>query len=94
MAPKYIDIADFSREGYLQEVNRQFFHPLGLALVVEVDDDGEERLKGVWDARDDPEGMIFSDGVLDPEKTRRVAEELAQRTTPRLKALGYTIQPT
>lgn len=31
---KHIDIAEFRDFGYLQEVNRQFFHPLGLALEV------------------------------------------------------------
>ena len=31
---KHIDIAEFRDFGYLQEVNRQFFHPLGLALMI------------------------------------------------------------
>lgn len=29
---KRIDAAEFQAEGYLQEVNRRFLHPLGLAL--------------------------------------------------------------
>lgn len=32
---KYIDIAEFRETGFLQEANRQFFHPLGLALSVQ-----------------------------------------------------------
>lgn len=31
---KYIDVAEFRELGFLQEANRQFFHPLGLALSV------------------------------------------------------------
>jgi hypothetical protein len=31
---KYIDLDEFMEEGFLQEANRKFFHPLGLALQV------------------------------------------------------------
>lgn len=34
---KRMDIKEFREEGFLQEVNRQFFHPLGLALSIAVD---------------------------------------------------------
>lgn len=56
---KYMDIAEFSRLGFLQEANRQFFHPHGLALEVTVEEDGREWISGVWDERDDPEGIVF-----------------------------------
>lgn len=44
-------------------MNRGFLHPLGLALEVEieVDEDGTERLGGVWDYRKDPEGIHLSE---------------------------------
>lgn len=32
---KYISAKKFREEGFLQEVNRQFLHPLGLALTTE-----------------------------------------------------------
>lgn len=32
---KRMNIARFEHEGYLQEANRNFFHPLGLSLAVE-----------------------------------------------------------
>lgn len=35
---KRIDIKEFRDLGYLQEVNRQFFHPLGLALEIVIED--------------------------------------------------------
>ena len=44
---KYIDIKEFVSNGFLQEANRQFFHPLGLALEVRVNGDGEEHLSGI-----------------------------------------------
>ncbi len=39
-----IDIKEFREKGYLQEVNRRFFHPLGLALEIIIKDDKIERL--------------------------------------------------
>ena len=38
---KYIDVNEFIEEGYLQELNRRFLHPLGLALTVAADADDE-----------------------------------------------------
>lgn len=36
-----------------------FFHPLGLALEVTVDDDGTEKPGGIWDYRDAPDGILL-----------------------------------
>jgi hypothetical protein len=87
----YMDIKEFADTGYLQEVNRLFFHPLGLALEVVEDADGDCRLGGIWDYRDDPEGIIFED--VDPVKVERVREARVSRSKARRDALGYTIQP-
>lgn len=89
---KYIDIAEFRGEGYLQEVNRQFLHPLGLALEVTVEEDGTEHLSGVWDSRDDPEGIWF-DGAADPDMAANVAHELEQRAPHREAGLGFVVEP-
>lgn len=89
---KNIDIAEFRRQGYLQELNRQFLHPLGLALEVVVEENGEERLGGVWDARDDPEGIWYG-GVVDREKADRIAELRDEREPARLGKLGFVIEP-
>src|SRR5580765_892416 len=75
---KRIDIKEFRELGFLQEVNRMFLHPLGLALEVTVEEDGSEHLGGVWDYREDPEGMIFGDAMLDPEKQLNVDRERAR----------------
>ncbi len=88
---KRIDIAEFRRLGFLQEANRVFFHPLGLALEVIVEDDGSERLGGVWDSRGDPEGIAFSDPP-DAEKADAVAEEHKRHENARRLLLGDVIQ--
>lgn len=89
---KRMDIAEFRQEGYLQEVNRLFFHPLGLALEVKIGKDGES-LGGLWDYRDDPEGVIYGEGVLESAKTERIQQLTTERMTARTSALGYWVQP-
>jgi hypothetical protein len=73
---EYVPVKEFRERGYLQEVNRLFFHPLGMALAVEQGDDGEWRFVGVLDARDDPEGFMFEDGC-DPVMAVQPAEAAA-----------------
>ena len=92
---KRIDIAEFRRLGLLQEVNRQFLHPLGLALEVSIEEDGTERLGGIWDYRNDPEGMAFADGELSSSKALTVSVMQAAKLRARRKLLGTPdgIQP-
>lgn len=91
---KYMDIKEFRSKGYLQEVNRKFLHPHGLALEVLLDADGNERLGGVWDYRDDPEGMNFGDVTEDmAEKAMELDTVWIERSYYREEALGYLIQP-
>lgn len=52
-----------------------------------------ERLGGVWDSRDDPEGFVYGDDLLSAEKARRVRDEMQRRAGPRVEKLGYMIQP-
>lgn len=123
---KHIPIAEFKEVGFLQEANRQFFHPHGLALEVTVvsERDGErayssvslldsememlraliaaqrkrgvdltriERrldeakrhelgdvwISGVWDYREDSEGIIY--GEWEPESEAKAEAVEAQR---------------
>lgn len=92
---KRIDIAEFRRLGLLQEVNRLFFHPRGLALEVISEEDGTERLGGVWDYRDDPEGIIFGDDMISRRKALTVAAMQVAKMGAREKLLGTPdgIQP-
>ena len=90
--PKYITMREFRDDGYLQEVNRQFLHPLGLALEVDPDTD---IITGVWDYRDHPEGVVYL--PLDDAESHRKHDTVhtAQlcRVAARVAALGFWVQP-
>lgn len=90
---KYMDIKEFCELGLLHEVNRQFFHPLGLALVVGEEDDGTQSIIGVWDNRDDPEGICFADETLSAAKAQSVKDLEDARREARQASLGYWVQP-
>lgn len=93
---KRINIKEFRERGYLQEVNRRFFHPLGMALEVVIEDDGTWKLGGVWDYRDDPEGMIFApdEPELFVRQAAEVQAEWDRMAATRVPALGYMVQPS
>ena len=88
---KRIDIKEFREKGFLQEANRLFFHPLGLALEVMIDEDGSEKLGGVWDYRDDPEGILFREGEINQEKITHVHNLKKSKIAARTKIIinGY-----
>lgn len=94
---KRMDIKEFREKGFLQEANRQFFHPLGLALEIVIDDDGNESLGGVWDYRDDPEGMSYDDELIRTdfakERADKIQELFNEKSKTRTERYGYTIQP-
>ena len=87
---KRIDIKEFREKGYLQEVNRRFLHRVGLALEVVVDDDGTERLGGIWDYREDPEGICFAEGMINDDKAKFVQEERDKRIDARCEVIKHT----
>jgi len=88
----YMSVAEFRREGYLQELNRLFLHPLGLAMEILVEDGGRERLGGVWDYRHDTEGIRFEGRDLVP-LAEHVREQWDASEPDRVAALGYMVQP-
>lgn len=90
---KTITVKEFRELGFIQELNRRFLHPLGLALEVRIDEHGKESIERVWDNRDDPEGMIFGDGMIDPQKAEYIYAEEDKREAQRKLALGYIVQP-
>lgn len=89
---KKIPIAEFRALGYLQELNRLFLHPLGLAMETVEHDDGTETLGGVWDYRNDPEGVYYAGIDLEP-RAEYVRRQWIDRFSDRVEALGYLIQP-
>jgi hypothetical protein len=92
---KWIDPREFQDFGFLLEVNRRFLHPLGLALAIDWGDgDQEPTWAGVWDYRDDPEGLYFSElDDEDQKKRHRVSSLWAEKAVTRQEKLGYVIQP-
>lgn len=93
---KYMDIKEFQSEGYLQEVNRRFFHPLGLALEILIEEDGEFRLGGIWDYREDPEGIYYEDSLarlpIFKQRIERFDKKFLEKGNTRFHELGYVIQ--
>lgn len=90
---KKMSVKEFRERGYLQELNRQFLHPLGLALAIVVEADGTERFGEIWDSRDDPEGFIYDSGLIDTLKATKVDKEAKRKANFRKETLGYVIQP-
>ena len=85
---KKMNAKEFQENGYLQELNRQFLHPLGLALEVIIDTEINNAVFGeVWDYRDDPEGIVF-DEVFTPEMLHKAAKVLKEQK--RISAVSYT----
>lgn len=62
-----------------------------MALEVHLADDGSSWFSGVRDARDDPEGFVFNNGV-NTEKIAAVETERMAKALARRKALGFVIQ--
>jgi hypothetical protein len=91
--PKYIDIKEFREIGLLQELNRQFLHPMGLALEVVINEDGTESLGQIWDYRTDPEGIIYEPGMIEREKYENILNHWRKMQETRRKSLGYMVQP-
>lgn len=100
-----MDLNEFQDQGYLQEVNRRFFHPLGLAMYVTVEDDGRVSGVGMYDDRGDPDGwhMYFGPGSGWPDpaeaqekfvcRAQWMDEEWERRRPAREAVMGYMVQP-
>lgn len=97
---KRIDIKEFREKGYLQELNRNFLHPLGLALEVVIDTEGNEKLGGIWDYREDEEGIYYNLKESNEERIEKflknkefVDSEKEKRYNKRKDKLGFDIEP-
>lgn len=89
---KLMPLGQFVNLGALQEINRQFLHPLGLALLVE-NVAGFNRIAGIWDATEDPEGIIFAEGHISAARARTFRQWQRQQHAKRVATLGYLIEP-
>jgi hypothetical protein len=91
---KLVPAADLCDDGHLQEVNRLFFHPRGMALMTWEQDEGSpgsSGVVGVLDYRHDPEGVYFLE--VSREKHRKDAALLKSKASTRVGNLGYVRQP-
>lgn len=100
MDKKYLSIKEFRELGYLQELNRIFLHPLGLALEVVINDDGNEIISGILDYRDDPTCIIYDLKNSDKERIERFINketfiqcEKTRIGTQRCELFGYIVEP-
>lgn len=89
---KRMDIKEFREMGLLAELNRTFLHPLGLALEIIVDDDGTEKLNGIWDYRDDLEGILYSKEDFPSKKIKKAQKFIKEKHEQRMKNLGFIHQ--
>jgi hypothetical protein len=98
--PKYItNPAKFLREsGLLFELNRQIFHPFGLAITIEAEDlfdEGDAVQIRIWDEREDKEGIVFSPDafVNGMSKVNDFLEQFGiAKIEERREELGYITQ--
>jgi len=90
----YITIEEFISFGLLQEVNRIFFHPIGMSMDAHIDNDPAlSYIKGVLDCRDDPTGLAFERGYISQEKIDNVGKLHLSKVDERCKLFGSAIQP-
>lgn len=101
---KWMDLNEFVNKGFLVEVNRRFFHPLGLALsVAQGKTDGKIMgFAGVQDFRDAPGGVSFGIREWESEGDEKywkflqgkimVNSEMTKRAGKREKELGSVIE--
>lgn len=71
-----------------------------MALAVNIDNKGKETLDGIWDYRDDPEGIIYdlkgsSENRIKKflDKRRRVQMVIDKKRKKRYEVLGYNAEP-
>lgn len=92
-----LDPVELKESGLLFAINRDYLHPIGLALSVDVNRDLVPfRVGPIFDGRDDPAGITFADDCIDPEivaKAEILAESAAVRFARRKTALGFVVQP-
>ena len=90
---KEISLDEFHKKGYLQEINRQFLHPLGLSLAFKFGADGTRKFHAIYDHRDSNELLVFQNELLDTKKKAFVEREQEARGQNRISNLGFIQQP-
>jgi len=93
---KIKDAAAFLRDaGLVFEINRKILHPLGLALEIQINDDGTEKFGALWDCRTDPEGILYNDACFKSgfKKLKAYIKKHGNKSLKsRVAKLGYLVQ--
>lgn len=93
---KYMSLKEFRDRGLLQEINRQFLHPLGLAFAVGVSNETDDVIfGGIWDYRDKPGGILFDEKLSLNHRAEQYVSELRLKNQEKRKNRfgGSIIQP-
>ena len=88
----------------MQEANRRFFHPLGLALAMIIDKEKKNTVAfQILDSREDDEGFMYAlndTKFTDFERLERfmknkmfVDDEMKKRVNKRIELFGNMIEP-
>ncbi len=85
--------------GLLFHLNLNIFHPLGLALALEIEEDTKHGIatsRIVVHETEDPKGYVFGeeDMTRSTQLFTEFMKERKQRVLSRNKLLGYIVQPT
>jgi len=89
-----LTIKEFVESGLLQEANRLFFNPAGLALTVISRAGGVLELGKIIDYRKSPDKAIIPGSPVSIlRKAILVNQQVQNMGTIRVETLGYTIQP-
>ena len=90
-----MDIATFVEIGMLQEINRLILHPVGMAMSVEIDDEGQCKLGDIL-ITEDPAGIHFSNESALSDKFKQKCDNLDslrdKAKEARIRELGYFVQ--
>lgn len=81
--------------GLLFALNHQLFHPLGMAMEIKINDDNSKEFGGIWDYREDEEGLLYDEETLlsGMEKLSKFMEEFgAAKLQQRQEKLGFIYQ--
>lgn len=85
---------EFKNQGYLQELNRLFLHPLGVALGIKTEKNEIVDFI-IIDNTQEKDGMIFEslDDKESREKAINIKKLFKEKRKNRLKTLKYIYQP-
>lgn len=94
--PQKVSVRELMDEGYIQEMNRVFLHPLGLSMGISSDESGEPVIEGIFDYRGQEKPVAFHKSVVNSDgfiaKKNKIAWRMDMSLMKREECLGFGIQ--